>query len=50
MKEMSLCGPTKGLLLRSNYEDFIKKAFFAKMRTAQQSSALAAFAEESGGT
>jgi len=37
-------------VLRSNYEEFIKKAFFAKMRTAQQSSALEAFAGESTAT
>ncbi|MGJ5813687.1 hypothetical protein [Paludibaculum fermentans] len=43
MEQVSLCSPTKGLVLRSNYEDFVKRAFFAKMQTAQQSSALIEF-------
>lgn len=46
MEQVSLCGPTKGLVLRNNNEDFIKKAFFTKMQTAHQSSALIAFAGE----
>jgi hypothetical protein len=46
MREVSLCGPANGLVLRSNYEDFMKKAFFAKMQTARQSAALLAFAAE----
>jgi hypothetical protein len=50
LQRMSLCGPTKGLVLRSNYEDFLKGAFFAKMQTAQQSSALIAFTGDSKNT
>jgi hypothetical protein len=46
MRQASLCGPSKGVVLRSNYEEFVKNAFYAKMQTAKPSPALIAFAAD----